>query len=306
MTDRIPLDAMTSDQLDALYEQLEAAEATEAQRQLATAREALASATTRAARAEAAIARVRKAISVRLADDECGEWERHGYHSALADVRRALDDGEESTPAWDTPVGRQRLAEWINSGVAFPPAPSAATQATEATEPDDTCRPVDIDGETIRVHGCGEMSDEARAALAEVIRAAKRKMEAERDPAATEATGLREQLLDAITYEMHSGKGPLAVIPRIADAVLAALSAHLDIADAEAWCKTCRRVWEGKTHRCESDAEQRADQLATLLAVILAEFRIHPGTRTATAHVETETLNRWRATLDQHQEQPHA
>jgi hypothetical protein len=59
VTDRIPLDHLTSDALDALYEQLEAAEETESQRQLATAREALASATIRAARAEAAIARVR-------------------------------------------------------------------------------------------------------------------------------------------------------------------------------------------------------------------------------------------------------
>lgn len=58
MTDRISLDAMTSDALDALYEQLEAAEQAESQRQLATAREALASATTRAARAEAALTRV--------------------------------------------------------------------------------------------------------------------------------------------------------------------------------------------------------------------------------------------------------
>lgn len=69
MTDRIPLDHLTSDALDALYERLEAAEQTESQRQLATAREAFASATTRAARAEAAIARVRRACdSVTAAD----------------------------------------------------------------------------------------------------------------------------------------------------------------------------------------------------------------------------------------------
>ncbi|MCM1943166.1 hypothetical protein NC239_33685 [Streptomyces sp. G3] len=59
MTVRHTVDSITSDALDALYEQLAAAEAGESQRQLATAREALASATTRAARAEAAIARVR-------------------------------------------------------------------------------------------------------------------------------------------------------------------------------------------------------------------------------------------------------
>jgi hypothetical protein len=46
------------------------------------------------------------------------------------------------------------------------------------TEPD-TCRPVDIDGQLIRVRGAGEMSDESRAALADVIRAAKRKYGAE-------------------------------------------------------------------------------------------------------------------------------
>lgn len=53
MTERIPLAQLTKDSLDALYERLEAAEATETQRQLATAREALASATERAAHAEA-------------------------------------------------------------------------------------------------------------------------------------------------------------------------------------------------------------------------------------------------------------
>lgn len=58
MTDRIPLDDMTDDQLDALYERLEAVEATESQRQLATARKALASATVRAARAEDAMRHV--------------------------------------------------------------------------------------------------------------------------------------------------------------------------------------------------------------------------------------------------------
>lgn len=70
MTDRIPLDHLTSDQYDALYEQLEAAEDTETQRQLATAREAFASATTRAARAEAALAEVLNCLyPITRADD---------------------------------------------------------------------------------------------------------------------------------------------------------------------------------------------------------------------------------------------
>lgn len=53
MNDRHTADTITDDALDALYEQLAAAEESAAQRELATAREALASATSRAARAEA-------------------------------------------------------------------------------------------------------------------------------------------------------------------------------------------------------------------------------------------------------------
>lgn len=52
---RIPLDDLTSDALDALYDRLEAAESTEQARQLGTCREAFASATSRAARAEARV-----------------------------------------------------------------------------------------------------------------------------------------------------------------------------------------------------------------------------------------------------------
>lgn len=52
MADRHTVDTITADALNALYEQLEAAEETEAQRQLTTMREALAFATVRAASAE--------------------------------------------------------------------------------------------------------------------------------------------------------------------------------------------------------------------------------------------------------------
>lgn len=38
------------------------------------------------------------------------------------------------------------------------------------------CRPVEIDGQIIRVRGEREMNDADRAALAEVIQAAKRKL----------------------------------------------------------------------------------------------------------------------------------
>ncbi|MFI2426534.1 hypothetical protein ACH5A7_20965 [Streptomyces sp. NPDC018955] len=86
MTDRHTVDTITSDALDALYEQLEAAEDSETQRQLATAREALASATTRAARAEAAIARARQLLA--------GRWGK-----VDPDLVRAALDNEQPAPA---------------------------------------------------------------------------------------------------------------------------------------------------------------------------------------------------------------
>ncbi|MFI5992445.1 hypothetical protein ACIBAC_11410 [Streptomyces sp. NPDC051362] len=46
---------------------------------------------------------------------------------------------------------------------------------TDQTEPEDTCRTVEIDGETIRVRGAGELTDEDREALASVVQAAKAK-----------------------------------------------------------------------------------------------------------------------------------
>lgn len=49
-----------------------------------------------------------------------------------------------------------------------------------------------------------------------------------------------------------------------ADAALATLEECLDIGDAEAWCRTCRRVWGGKSHRCESDAEQALARVRAL------------------------------------------
>lgn len=58
------------------------------------------------------------------------------------------------------------------------PTPEEAKAATEATEPD-TCRPVEVDGETVRVRGSGELSAEGREALADVVRAAKAKFVAE-------------------------------------------------------------------------------------------------------------------------------
>lgn len=47
----------------------------------------------------------------------------------------------------------------------------------------------------------------------------------------------------------------------LADVAIAALLQHLDVGEEEAWCKICRRVWDGPRHQCESAAERK---LATL------------------------------------------
>ena len=49
---------------------------------------------------------------------------------------------------------------------------------TEATE-SDTCQPVEVDGETIRVRGSGEMTEEGQEALTALVRVAKAKFAAE-------------------------------------------------------------------------------------------------------------------------------
>lgn len=43
------------------------------------------------------------------------------------------------------------------------------------------CEIVDVDGEPIRVQVNGTLTDEERAALAEIVRAARRKFEADRE-----------------------------------------------------------------------------------------------------------------------------
>lgn len=63
------------------------------------------------------------------------------------------------------------------------------------------------------------------------------------------------------------------------DAVLTAFQEHLDIGDAEAWCKVCRRAWEGPRHVCESDAERRLGRVREMhqKTCLLAVGKVRPG-----------------------------
>lgn len=51
------------------------------------------------------------------------------------------------------------------------------------SDDNDTCRPVEVDGEIIRVHGSRPMDEYEQGLFAQIVRAAKRRMEAEDQPA---------------------------------------------------------------------------------------------------------------------------
>ncbi|MFB7007869.1 MULTISPECIES: hypothetical protein [unclassified Streptomyces] len=93
MSERHTVNSITSDALDALYEQLEAAQQTELARQLATCDKAFASATVRAAKAEATIDRVRAELdALSGAVRGLGPLALAGRRDAVALIRAALDE----------------------------------------------------------------------------------------------------------------------------------------------------------------------------------------------------------------------
>ncbi|MFM9656802.1 hypothetical protein [Streptomyces scabiei] len=89
-------------------------------------------------------------------------------------------------------------------------------------------------------------------------------------PAATQATepgSLRDQIAAAVDRAFDAwqqGLGETRPQDAVTEAVLAAITSHLDIGDAQAWCKYCRRIWNSPAHRCESDGEQRVQSIADL------------------------------------------
>ena len=98
--------------------------------------------------------------------------------------------------------------------------------------------------------------------------------------AASGGSVLREEIIRALRStvaqpgEILTDEQAWAICDQ-ADTVLAAVREHLDIGEEQAICKTCRRVWDGPGHRCESDAEQ---QIARIRRVI-AERRLEVAER---------------------------
>jgi hypothetical protein len=88
----------------------------------------------------------------------------------------------------------------------------------------------------------------------------------------------------------------------VADTVLAVIAEHLDIGEEQAWCKTCRRAWDGARHRCESDGEQQAVQLRATLRQALDAFEAYWARASYCGPSETavqpEHFRAWRNALD--------
>ncbi|MFF8422978.1 hypothetical protein [Streptomyces sp. NPDC015680] len=101
MSDRHTVDTITSDALDALYEQIDAAQQTELARQLATCDKAFASATIRAARAEARAEQAEAAIDRvrRLCDLTIGASVRVQAVQQARDTLAALDEQPQQSAA---------------------------------------------------------------------------------------------------------------------------------------------------------------------------------------------------------------
>lgn len=85
-------------------------------------------------------------------------WSLQQAHHRLDELEHDLD---------------QLLDEWAGDDQADD------DQADDDQRDQDTCRPLDVDGQTIRVLGSGEWTAEDRAAMAEVVRAAQQRMGAE-------------------------------------------------------------------------------------------------------------------------------
>ncbi|GLP64272.1 hypothetical protein TUSST3_08920 [Streptomyces sp. TUS-ST3] len=83
-------------------------------------------------------------------------------------------------------------------------------------------------------------------------------------PAASSWTQLEARAFNAILPTLRQAGEwlPLSARRAVANAVLDTVREHLDIGDAEAWCKTCRRVWDGPRHQCESDFDRDPAALA--------------------------------------------
>ncbi|MEV0477515.1 hypothetical protein [Streptomyces prunicolor] len=169
-------------------------------------------------------------------------WARHlvGTRRAIVEVTYGgatfyLDDEDGS--GWNK-VTHGGSPHWTHNNITIDPSsiqPRAETELAEtvatAKEPVDTCRPVEVDGETIRVHGSGEFTEREQEFVADVVRAGKRRFAEE--SLTTDASPLREHIAEAL-FDADDQVGPYRTVHsdtkeeyrKLADAALAVVLPH--------------------------------------------------------------------------------
>jgi hypothetical protein len=198
-----------------------------------------------------------------------------------------VPDPYRKLPAAVVEIGTRlrRLADAHTTPV-YEYADDAPTTADDAT-----CRPVTVDGETIRVLGIGDFTDQEQEFVADLVRAAKRKYAAEQRP----------ELSDAVTAEtkrlMERRTTTLRERAERAEEQRDQLAAAVD--------RVRKQLDETRTalRRAEGDrdaAEERRDLLAATLHDVLSSFvhKGHPGEPCLqSGWIAEKTVARWRTVL---------
>lgn len=172
----------------------------------------------------AAVARVRAVVHIADVDDVT-DWQR-GFRACSVVALGAL----EAPTTVDIPgdnFGADSASSQVSTG--------DPVDSVEDSEPD-TCRDVDLDGETIRVRGVGDMSTASREALAEIVRAARRKFAEDHPPVEPADPERRERYAEAlyVTLEVTPRRHPWATLSPLRRAVwYARADAAMAMADVE-------------------------------------------------------------------------
>ncbi|MET9436939.1 hypothetical protein [Streptomyces sp. NPDC006551] len=168
--------------------------------------------------------------------------------------------------------------------------------------PADSCRPIEVDGETVLVRGSGDWTDEDQRHLAEIVRAAKRRYETEHpaEPARRHTVDTAQLLNLADRAE----RGPLtdAEAARLRNGI-AKLHTRIDE------YRDSRRRWMDAAYadrRCALEQQQRAEQAEAKVERVRALHRNDAGlcAECTGSHGEPSPCATIRALDEQQERQP--
>lgn len=218
----------------------------------------------------AAVARVRAVVHIADVDDVT-DWQR-GFRACSVVALGAL----EAPTTVDIPgdnFGADSASSQVSTG--------DPVDSVEDSEPD-TCRDVDLDGETIRVRGVGDMSTASREALAELVRAARRKFADEHPPVEPADPERRERYAEAlyVTLEVTPRRHPWATLSSLrravwyarADAAMA--MADVELEEARAAIERVRTLVAGIAHPTSAGIREYdlgRHEMATAVVIALTE-----------------------------------